>query len=82
MLDVVRERKPRFVPAQVIAEYAELLKLYGISEIQGDKYAIVFHEGEWRTHGIKSPRANGRRARIICTACRCCWLGVCGWSTA
>jgi hypothetical protein len=53
MLDVVRERKPRFVPAQVIAEFAQLLKLYNITEIQGDKYAIGFHEAEWRGHGIK-----------------------------
>jgi len=51
--DLVRERKPRFVPAQVIAEYAALLKDYGISEIQSDKYAIGFHEAEWRSHGIK-----------------------------
>jgi hypothetical protein len=42
VLDVVRERKPRFVPAQVIAEYAELCKLYGITEVQGDKYAVGF----------------------------------------
>jgi hypothetical protein len=59
VLDVVRERKPRFVPAQVIAEYAELCKLYGITTIQGDKYAIGFHEAEWKQHGIKyaaSPR--------------------------
>jgi hypothetical protein len=53
VLDVVRERKPRFVPAQVIAEFAQLLKLYDITEIQGDKYAIGFHEAEWRSHGIK-----------------------------
>jgi len=54
LLDVVRERKPRFVPAQVISEYAELLlKLYGISEVQSDRYAVGFHEHEWRTHGIK-----------------------------
>jgi hypothetical protein len=53
VLDVVRERRPRFVPAQVIAEFAELLKQYGISEIQSDKYAIGFHESEWRTHGIR-----------------------------
>lgn len=53
VLDVVRERKPRFVPAQVIADFAELLKLYGVTTIQGDKYAIGFHESEWRTHGIK-----------------------------
>jgi hypothetical protein len=53
MLDVVREVRPRFVPAQVIADFAQLLKLYKITEIQGDKYAIGFHEAEWRSHGIK-----------------------------
>jgi hypothetical protein len=53
MLDVVRERKPRFVPAEVIAEYAKLLKAYRITEIQGDKFALGFHADEWRTHGIR-----------------------------
>ena len=41
------------LPAQVIADFAQLLKLYKITEIQGDKYAIGFHEAEWRIHGIK-----------------------------
>jgi hypothetical protein len=53
VLDAVRERKPRFTPAAVIAELAQLLKLYNITEIQGDKYAIGFHEAEWRTHGVR-----------------------------
>jgi hypothetical protein len=54
MLDVVREVKPRFVPAQVIAEFAETIcKPYGITEIYGDRYAIGFHEAEWRNHGIE-----------------------------
>jgi hypothetical protein len=53
MLDLVRERKPRFVPAQVIAEYAQLLKLYKITEVQGDKFALGFHSDEWKSHGIK-----------------------------
>jgi hypothetical protein len=54
MLHVVREVKPRFVPAQVIAEFAETLcKPYGIVEIQSDRYSIGFHEQEWRRHGIK-----------------------------
>jgi hypothetical protein len=54
VLDVLRERKPRFVPAQVIAEFAQLLKSsYNVTEVQGDKYAIGFHEAEWRRHGIK-----------------------------
>jgi hypothetical protein len=53
VLDVLRERKPRFVPAQVIAEYAELLKAWGITEVQSDKYTVGFHEAEWRRHGIR-----------------------------
>ena len=36
----------------MIAEYAELLKLYDITQVQSDKYAIGFHEAEWREHGI------------------------------
>jgi hypothetical protein len=52
MLDLVRERKPRFVPAQVIAEYAGLLKSYGIGEVFGDKYAVGFHAAEWKAHGV------------------------------
>ncbi len=37
----------------VIAQLAELLKRYNITEVYGDKYAIGFHEAEWRAHGIK-----------------------------
>jgi hypothetical protein len=52
VVDVVRERKPRFVPAQVIAEYAALLKSYGVSEVWGDKFAGGFHADEWARNGI------------------------------
>jgi hypothetical protein len=52
-LDLVRERKPRFVPAQVIAEYADILKSYGIDKVSGDKYAGGFHSSEWKAHGIE-----------------------------
>jgi hypothetical protein len=53
VLDVVQERKPRFVPAQVISEFAELCKQYRVSEVQSDKFSWGFHEAEWRTHGIR-----------------------------
>jgi hypothetical protein len=53
------------LPAQVIAEFAELLKLYDITEIQGDRYAVGFHQAEWASHGIKF-------------RCRCCWRGAAG----
>lgn len=52
VIDAVREYKPRFIPAGVIAELAALVKSYGITKVYGDKYAIGFHSAEWQTHGI------------------------------
>jgi hypothetical protein len=52
VLDVVREYKPRFVPTQVIAELAVLCNVFGITQVYGDRYAIGFHESEWRKYGV------------------------------
>jgi hypothetical protein len=52
VIDVLREFKPRFTPAAVIAELAQLVRSYGITRIFGDKYAIGFHSAEWKSHGI------------------------------
>src|SRR3974377_162786 len=42
VVDVIREVKPPFSPEAVCAEFAQLLKAYGISKGVGDRYA-----GEW-----------------------------------
>lgn len=42
VLDAVRECKPPFSPADVVAEFAALLKSYRVTKIKGDRYA-----GEW-----------------------------------
>lgn len=42
ILDAVRERRPPFSPAEVVAEFVALLRTYRVTEIQGDRYA-----GEW-----------------------------------
>ena len=52
VLDVVRERKPRFIPSQVIYEYSKLLRAYGISKICGDRFSGGFHASEWQANGI------------------------------
>lgn len=58
-LDLVRERKPRFVPSDVVAEFVRLLKPFGIYEVQGDRYAGAFHADEWQRNGIRfKPCAN------------------------
>src|SRR5262249_9753496 len=50
MIDVIRERKPPFIPSQVIAEFAELLRAYRITEVRGDNAGSGFHAGEWDRH--------------------------------
>ena len=58
-LDVIREYKPRFVPATVIAELAPLLKSYRIYRVQGDSFSGGFHSSEWQRHNIQfSPCKN------------------------
>ena len=42
VVDAVREAKPPFSPEAVTAEFAGLLRSYGISKVVGDRYA-----GEW-----------------------------------
>lgn len=39
VLDVVRERKPRFVPAVVVREFAETLRDYRCTEVHGDHFS-------------------------------------------
>ena len=53
MLDLVREHKPRFVPAAMGAEFAAILRLFKITEVQGDGFAGGFHADEWADHQIK-----------------------------
>jgi hypothetical protein len=53
VIDLVRERKPRFVAADVIREFSHLLRSYGISEIVSDNFAAGFCSDEWMRNGIQ-----------------------------
>lgn len=52
ILDAIRERKPPFSPEDVVSEFADLLKLYGINKVIGDRYAGEFPRELFRKHGI------------------------------
>jgi hypothetical protein len=52
VIDALYERKPRFVPREVISELAKLLKSYNIAEVQGDRFAGGFHADEWQRNSI------------------------------
>lgn len=53
VLDVLRERRPPFQPQAVAAEFADVLKSFGVRDVASDRYA-----GEWvveafAAHGIR-----------------------------
>jgi hypothetical protein len=59
IIDVVLERKPRFVPAEVVAEFAKVLRTYQITEVTGDSYAIGFHSREWLSNSVAFVSSRG-----------------------
>lgn len=52
-LDLIRERVPPFDFHDVVAEYAQILKRYGITTIYGDHRTSEIFMHEWKRHGIK-----------------------------
>ena len=38
VLDLVRERRPPFSPADVVDEFVATLRLFGVSEVTADRY--------------------------------------------
>ena len=53
VIDLVAERKPRFVAADVIREFSHVLRLYGVTEIISDAYSAGFAADEWARCGIR-----------------------------
>ena len=77
VVDLVRERRPPFMPSQVIDELVLLLKSYRIGKVVGDKWAggfppEAFQQGR---HSLRAEQA-GRRATYIVTRCRCSILAA------
>jgi hypothetical protein len=52
VVDVIREWKPRFVPAQVINEIVDVCRLYHVREVYGDNAGAGFHQEDWRSHPV------------------------------
>ena len=52
VLDYLAERRPPFSPDAVVAEYAAVLKAYGVTAVQADKYAGAWVVEAFGKHGI------------------------------
>lgn len=64
VLDVVRERKPPFSPASVVAEFAKLFLSYGIRKISGDHYGGEWPREAFSDHGITYEPADKSRSEL------------------
>ncbi|MCI0404139.1 MAG: hypothetical protein L0212_11565, partial [Acidobacteria bacterium] len=52
VLDAVRERRPPFSPDEVVAEFAALLRGYGVFQVKGDRYAGEWPRERFAVHGV------------------------------
>lgn len=53
ILDRIEERRPPFAPQNVVKEFVDILKRYGIHSVKGDRYA-----GEWVSTAFKDEGIN------------------------
>jgi hypothetical protein len=52
VLDVLRERRPPFQPQAVTAEYAGVLKSFGLTDVTSDRYAGEWVSAAFQANGI------------------------------
>jgi hypothetical protein len=52
IIDAVRERRPPFSPEDCVAEFADLLRSYKISAVQGDRYGGEWPRERFKVHGV------------------------------
>ena len=72
VIDAVRERKPPFSPAAVVAEFSGLLKSYRVTPVSGDRFAGGFATEAFKQHGIRySPQRQAQERSLTSTCCRC-----------
>jgi hypothetical protein len=66
--DVITGRAPLFDPQEVVAQYAKLLKDYGITNICGDNYSAAWVETAWSDNGIRYERSEINKSQIYLEA--------------
>jgi hypothetical protein len=64
VLDLVRARKPRFSPEEVVREFAGDLLRYGLHEVIGDRYAGEWPREQFLKHGISYKPSERTKSEI------------------
>lgn len=63
-LDCLRSRRPPFDPAHVVADFADVLKRYGLHVVHGDRYAGEWVPSAFRKAGISYEHSERTRSEI------------------
>ena len=63
-LAALREVKPPFSPEATVADFAALLRSYGITTVRGDRYAGEWPREQFRKHGIAYEPADKTRSEL------------------
>ncbi|MEQ1953402.1 hypothetical protein [Mesorhizobium sp. CN2-181] len=64
LLDAILERTPPFSPEDVVNEFAKFLKQYGISRVEGDRYAGEWPREQFRKRSIEYRTAELTRSQL------------------
>jgi hypothetical protein len=64
ILDCIREVVPPFSPETVTAEFADILKRYGVHEVEGDRYGAQWVEDAFEKRGVRYAPSERNRSGI------------------
>lgn len=64
VIDLVAERPPPFSPEAVAAEFADIIRSYGLREVHGDAYAAMFATEAFERNGISYYRSSAVRSKL------------------
>ncbi len=68
ILDLVVERRPPFDPSEVVQEFAEMIKSYGISRARADAYAGEWVLAAFRSHGVEVVTSDKTKSELYLEA--------------
>jgi hypothetical protein len=68
ILDCLRERRPRFVPKDVVSEFADVFHRYRIDTIKSDRFASAWASDEWTRNGIRCQPSDLTKSQLYLAA--------------
>ncbi len=68
IIDVVRSRAPKFNPDEVTANFAKLVRLYGCTEVFGDKFSGDWASNSWAKHDVRYEKSVKTKSELYLEA--------------